>query len=85
MYRIYGDLLSGNCYKIKLLLSFLGIEHQWIELDILAGDTKTAQFTALNPNGKIPLLQLDDGSTLSESNAILNFSPKVLRGYRLTV
>lgn len=73
MYRVYGDLLSGNCYKIKLLMELLSIEHQWIELDILAGDTKTAAFTEMNPNGKIPLLQLDDGSTLSESNAILNF------------
>ena len=73
MYRVYGDLLSGNCYKIKLLMELLGIEHQWIAVDILAGDTKTAAFTEMNPNGKIPLLQLDDGRTLSESNAILNF------------
>lgn len=71
--KIYGDINSGNCYKIKLLASILGIEHQWIHIDILAEETKTADFLAKNPNGKIPLLELDDGRHLSESNAILNY------------
>ena len=71
--KIYGDMQSGNCYKIKLLCSLVGIEHQWIHLDILAGQTKGPEFLAKNPNAKIPLLELDDGRYLSESNAILNF------------
>jgi len=71
--KIYGDSQSGNCYKIKLLTSILNINHQWIELDILAKDTHTAEFLQKNPNGKIPLLELDDGRCLSESNAILNY------------
>ncbi|PKM22340.1 MAG: glutathione S-transferase [Gammaproteobacteria bacterium HGW-Gammaproteobacteria-14] len=71
--KIYGDIQSGNCYKIKLLCSLLGIQHEWIHLDILAGATRTVDFLAKNPNGKIPLLELDDGRCLSESNAILNF------------
>jgi len=71
--KIYGDAQSGNCYKIKLLTSILNIKHQWIELDILAKDTHTAEFLQKNPNGKIPLLELDDGRCLSESNAILNY------------
>ncbi|WP_281214292.1 glutathione S-transferase family protein [Shewanella insulae] len=71
--KIYGDLQSGNCYKVKLLCALLGIEHEWIHVDILAGDTGNSEFLAKNPNGKIPLLELDDGRYLSESNAILNY------------
>ena len=71
--KIYGDFESGNCYKVRLVASILGIEHEWIHTDILAGDTKTSEFLKLNPNGKIPLLVLDDGHCLSESNAILNY------------
>lgn len=71
--KIYGDRLSGNCYKIQLVCSLLGITHQWLDVDILAGDTKKQSFLQLNPNGKIPCLVLDDGRCLSESNAIINF------------
>lgn len=49
---IYGDVDSGNCYKIKLLLSLLNISHRWIHIDILNKDTQTAEFLSLNPNGK---------------------------------
>ncbi|MDC4883107.1 glutathione S-transferase family protein [Acinetobacter baumannii] len=70
---IYGDVDSGNCYKIKLLLSLLNINHRWIHVDILNKDTQTAEFLSLNPNGKIPVLVLDDGRVLSESNAILGY------------
>jgi len=73
MYKVYGDYKSGNCYKIKLMLSLLGIQYQWIDVDILKGDTQTAEFLAKNPNGKIPVLELEDGTCLWESNAILNF------------
>ena len=71
--KIFGDINSGNCYKIKLLCAILDVEHDWIDVDILAGDTKTPEFLQLNPNGKIPLLALDDGRYLAESNAILNY------------
>lgn len=71
--KIYGDEQSGNCYKIQLLCALLNIAHEWIGIDILAGDTKAASFLAKNPNGKIPLLELDDGRVLSESNAIVNY------------
>ncbi|ANC37159.1 TPA: glutathione S-transferase family protein [Acinetobacter baumannii] len=70
---IYGDVDSGNCYKIKLLLSLLNINHRGIHVDILNKDTLTAEFLSLNPNGKIPVLVLDDGRVLSESNAILGY------------
>ncbi len=71
--KIYGDIQSGNCYKVKLLASLLDINHEWIEVDILAGETQTESYLKKNPNGKIPLLELDDGTFISESNAILNY------------
>lgn len=73
MYRVYGDIQSGNCYKIKLLMSHLEIAHEWIEVDILQGETRTEEFLAKNSNGKIPVLELPSGKCLSESNAILNY------------
>ncbi|WP_287030353.1 glutathione S-transferase family protein [Pseudomonas sp. UBA6310] len=73
MYKVYGDFRSGNCYKVKLILNLLGKPYEWVTVDILKGGTKSPEFLALNPNGKIPVLQLEDGTTLWESNAILNF------------
>lgn len=73
MYKVYGDYNSGNCYKIKLMLNLLGAEYEWVPVDILAGETETEAFLAKNPNGKIPVLELEDGTCLWESNAILNF------------
>ena len=71
--KIYADIQSGNCYKIKLLTSLLSIEHEWVHIDILANETLTETFLKKNQNSKIPLLELDDGRFLSESNAILNY------------
>jgi len=71
--KIYADIQSGNCYKIKLLCSLLDIEHEWIHVNILEKETHTQEFLIKNPNGKIPLLELNDGRCLSESNAILNY------------
>jgi glutathione S-transferase len=73
MYKVYGDYNSGNCYKIKLMLNLIGAEYEWVPVDILKGETETEAFLAKNPNGKIPVLELDDGTCLWESNAILNF------------
>lgn len=71
--KVYGDFRSGNCYKIKLVTALLDIDHEWVPMDILAGQSRTAAFLAKNPNGKVPLLELDDGRMLWESNAILNY------------
>ncbi|MDT3720979.1 glutathione S-transferase family protein [Pseudomonas oryzihabitans] len=73
MYQVYGDRRSGNCYKVVLMLHLLGVEYRWHDVDILAGETRTAAFLEKNPNGKIPVLELEDGTCLWESNAILNF------------
>ena len=71
MYKLYDFLPSGNGYKVRLLLTQLGISFERIELDILKGETRTAEFLAKNPNGRIPVLELSPGEYLSESNAIL--------------
>jgi len=68
---LYDYLDSGNGYKIRLLLAQLGRAYRWEELDILRGHSRTAGFLAKNPNGRIPTLQLDDGTCLAESDAIL--------------
>ncbi|WP_079254105.1 glutathione S-transferase family protein [Endozoicomonas arenosclerae] len=74
--KLYGDIQSGNCYKIKLLTALLDLNHEWVHVDILNHETQTQAFLAKNPNGKIPLLELDDGRCLWESNAILNYLAK---------
>jgi glutathione S-transferase len=71
MLRLYDYLASGNGYKVRLLLTQLGIPFERIEVDILAGATRTPEFLARNPNGRIPVLALEDGQHLAESNAIL--------------
>ena len=73
MYKVYGDYRSGNCYKIKLMLTLLGKPFEWVPIDIFKGETQSPEFLAKNPNGRIPVLELEDGSYLWESNAILNF------------
>ena len=71
--KVYGDIQSGNCYKVKLLLALLAKNHQWCHVDILNKESQTPEYLAKNPNGKIPLLELDNGECLAESNAILNY------------
>ncbi len=69
--RLYDYLPSGNGYKARLLLTQLGIPFQRVEMDITRGATRTPEFLRKNPNGRIPVLELDDGTFLAESDAIL--------------
>src|SRR3712207_6775704 len=71
MLRLHDFLSSGNGYKCRLLLHQLGIPYERVELDILKGETRTPEFLAKNPNGRVPALELEDGTVLAESNAIL--------------
>jgi glutathione S-transferase len=71
MLTLYDYLDSGNGYKVRLLLHQLGIPHRRVELDIDKGETRTAAFLAKNPNGRIPTLELDDGTCIAESDAII--------------
>lgn len=68
--RLYDYLPSGNGYKVRLLLHQLDVRYERIELDIETGATRTPGFLAMNRNGRIPLLVLEDGTALAESNAI---------------
>jgi len=69
--KVYGDSISGNCLKVKWTLDHLGIAHDWIETGVLDGATRTPEFLALNGAGQVPLVLLEDGRPLAQSNAIL--------------
>jgi glutathione S-transferase len=69
--KIYGDSKSGNCLKVKWTADFLGIPYQWIETDIMVGQSRTPAFLAMNPAGQVPAVILDDGRPLAQSNAII--------------
>ena len=71
MITVYGMSTSGNCHKIRLLLEQLGRSYRWIEIDSANGETRTPEYLAKNPNGRVPMLELEDGRLLVESNAIL--------------
>jgi len=71
MLRLYDFLPSGNGYKIRLLLTQLGIPFERVEINILKGESRTPEFLSKNPNGRVPVLEIEPGKFLSESNAIL--------------
>ncbi|MFN7552846.1 MAG: glutathione S-transferase family protein [Pseudomonadota bacterium] len=73
MLTVHGMKSSGNCYKVQLALEQLGTPYRWVEVDSAAGGTRTPAFLAMNPNGKVPLLEVEPGRYLPESNAILCF------------
>ena len=74
--RLYDYDASGNCFKVRLLLALLGTEYERVPVDIFGGDTLTPEFGQLNPLRETPVLELDDGNVLTQSNAILWYSPK---------
>jgi len=69
--RVYGMSTSGNCHKVRMALEALKLPYEWTETDTVRGDTRSAQFLAMNPNGKAPVLEIEPGTYLPESNAIL--------------
>ena len=71
MITVYGYSPSGNCHKLRLLLTQLKREFRWVETDSAHGATRTPEYLAKNPNGKVPMVELADGRILTESNAIL--------------
>jgi glutathione S-transferase len=73
MLKVYGMSSSGNCYKVKLLLEQVARPYVWEEIDSMQGSTRTADFLAMNPNGKVPTLEIEPGVFLAESNAILHY------------
>ncbi len=73
MLKLYEYPSSGNCYKIRLLLTQLGISFERIPVDILKRESRTPEFLSKNPNGRVPLVELEPGKYLPESNAVLYY------------
>jgi glutathione S-transferase len=71
MITVHGYSPSGNCHKLRMLLGHLGQDHRWIEIDSARGATRTPEYLAKNPNGKVPMVEDDAGRVMVESNAIL--------------
>lgn len=71
--KVYGDSISGNCLKVKYTADYLGLDYEWVATDIMAGETRTAEYLAMSPAGQVPLLLLDDGRPLAQSNAIIGY------------
>ena len=71
MYTLYEFPSSGNCYKIRLALAFLNLPYKRVTIDITRGESRTDEFLAINPNGRIPVLEVEPGNYLPESNAAL--------------
>ncbi|MGZ3275665.1 MAG: glutathione S-transferase family protein [Caulobacteraceae bacterium] len=69
--QIYGDRVSGNCLKVKWTAERLGVPYRWIQTDVLKAETRTPEFLAMNPAGQVPLVVLEDGRPLAQSNAII--------------
>jgi glutathione S-transferase len=68
---VFGDSISGNCLKVKWTADRIGTPYRWVETDILKGQSRTADFLARNPAGQVPLVVLEDGRALAQSNAII--------------
>ena len=71
--KIYGDLNSGNCLKVKWVCDRLARPYDWIDVDTLKGESRTADFLKLNPWGQVPTVIFEDGRTLAQSNAIIRY------------
>ena len=71
--KIHGDSNSGNCLKVKFVCDRLALPYEWIEVDTRNGGSRTAEFLKLNPWGQVPVVELDDGCTLAQSNAIIRY------------
>ncbi|MEA2838581.1 MAG: glutathione S-transferase [Bradyrhizobium sp.] len=69
--KIYGDIKSGNCLKVKWVCDRLALPYSWVNVDTLKRETRTTPFLKLNPAGQVPTVEFDDGRTLAQSNAII--------------
>lgn len=71
--KIYGDLKSGNCLKVKWVCDKLSRRYTWIDVDTMMGGSRTPDFLKLNSAGQVPVIELDDGRSLAQSNAIIRY------------
>ena len=68
---IYGDSISGNCLKVKFVADRLRLPYDWVEINVLKGETRTPEFLEMNPAGQVPVVRFADNGVLSQSNAII--------------
>jgi glutathione S-transferase len=71
--KIYGDSNSGNCLKVKWACDYLRKPYEWVSVDTMKGETRTPAFLKMNSAGQVPVLELDDGRALAQSNAIIRY------------
>lgn len=71
--KVYGDRNSGNCQKISFTADFLQIPYEWIDIDITKGESRTDAYLRKSPMGQVPMIELDDGRCLAQSNAIIRY------------
>lgn len=71
--KIYGDLQSGNCLKVKYVADYIGLNYEWVSINITLGESRTDSFLEINPAGQVPVVAWDDGRTLAQSNAIIRY------------
>lgn len=71
--KIYGEEISGNCLKVKYVADYLGLDYEWVDIDIVAGGSRTPEILAKNSAGQVPFVEFEDGRVLSQSNAIIQF------------
>ena len=71
--RIFGDLGSGNCLKVKWTADHLGLPYTWVDVDIMKGESRTPAYLAMFSQGQVPAVAFDDGRNLAQSNAIIRY------------
>lgn len=72
-FRVYGDVISGNCQKVKVVADRLGLAYEWVAIDVGKGEARTPEFRARNPAAQVPVVELADGRCLAQSNAIIRY------------
>ena len=77
---LYGDSISGNCLKTKWTADYLHIDHDWVEISVVEGGTRSDGFMQMNPSGQVPVMRLPDGRILPQSNAIILYLAEAMGG-----
>lgn len=73
MMKVYGDKGSGNCQKVSITADFLQLPYKWVDIDITKGESRTQTYLRKSPMGQVPMIELDDGRCLAQSNAIIRY------------
>ena len=77
---LYGDQISGNCLKTKWTADYLDVDHDWVDISVVQGGTRSDDFMSMNPSGQVPVMRLPDGRILPQSNAIILYLAETAGG-----